>query len=88
MQDMQNTNFAISKKLLKDKMTATFRVSDPFNTQRFAFDLEGENYIQDISRRRDTRTFTLGLTWRFGELKTNDRPRKEQMPREEMDMGF
>ena len=70
-------------------MTATFRVSDPFDTQRFGFSLEGDDYIQDITRRRDTRTFTLGLTWRFGKLTDRDaRPRKEQAPREEMDMGF
>jgi len=89
LKDMQMAIAAISKKLLKDKMTATFRVSDPFDTQRFGVEQEGPNYTQDFTRRRDTRTFTFALNWRFGELKDRDsRPRRESAPREEMDMGL
>ena len=89
MKDMQMMNFAISKKLLKEKMTATFRVSDPFDNQRFGFELEGTGYTQDYTRRRDNRTFTFALNWRFGELKDRDaRPKRDQAPREEMDMGM
>ncbi len=89
LKNMQHTNFALSKKLLKDKMTVTFRVADPFNHQRFGFNFDGTEYMQEFTRRRDTRTFTLGVNWRFGELKDRDtRPKREQAPREEMDMGM
>ncbi|MBK8875840.1 MAG: hypothetical protein IPN13_18840 [Bacteroidetes bacterium] len=44
---------------------------------------------QDFTRRRSQRTFTLGFTYRFGELKDGGRTRnRDTQPREEMDMGF
>jgi len=88
MKDMQMANLALSKKFLKDKMTATFRVSDPLQNQRFGFDFESSQYTQDFTRRRDTRTFTVALNWRFGELKDRDRPKRDQAPKEDMDMGM
>ncbi|MDQ3049322.1 MAG: TonB-dependent receptor [Bacteroidota bacterium] len=90
MKDMQMASIALSKKLLKDKLTATLRVSDPFDTQRFGINLDGPGYTQDFIRRRDTRTFTFALNWRFGELRDRDaRPRREAAPpREEIDMGM
>ncbi len=89
LKDMHMTSFALSKRLLKDKLTATFRVSDPFNSQRFGINLDGPGYTQDFIRRRDTRTFTFALNWRFGELRDRDaRPKRESAPREDMDMGM
>lgn len=89
MKDMRMATLALSKKLMKDKMTATLRVSDPFNDQRFGFDQSGPGYTQEFIRRRDTRTFTVTLGWRFGELKDRDARRtRDQQPREEMDPGI
>ena len=90
MQVMQMTNLALSKKLLKEKMTVTFRVVDPLDNQKFGMDLTGPDYIQEFERRRDTRTFTLGVNWRFGEFKDRDarQKREQQPPREDIDMGM
>jgi outer membrane cobalamin receptor len=87
MKDMQMMNLAASKKVFKDRGTITFRVSDPLNISRFGISLEDPLYTQDISRRRDNTTFTLGFTYRFGELK--EQKQRDRAPREEMpDMGF
>ncbi len=89
MKDMQMATIALSKKVLKDKGVITFRVADPLDIQRFGFEFEDETYKQDFTRRRSQRTFTLGFTYRFGELKDGGRTRnRDTQPREEMDMGF
>ncbi len=89
MKDMRMASLALSKKLMKDKMTATLRVSDPLNDQRFGFDQSGPGYTQEFIRRRDSRTFTVTLGWRFGELKDRDaRQKRESLPKEEIDIGM
>jgi hypothetical protein len=87
MKNMQHTSLAVSKKVMKDKGTVSARLSDPLNVQRFGFEFEGDNYYQDFTRKRQSRIFTLSLTFRFGELRDreNGRQRREQIPREDMD---
>ncbi len=89
MKQMQFLNLALSKKVLKDKGTASVRVSDPFNFQQFGFEFEGQDYYQDLTRKRQSQIVTVAFSYRFGELKDRDsRQKPDQTPREDMDMGF
>jgi len=89
IQQMEFANMAVSKKILHDKGVVTLRVSDPFNTQKFNISLIDQYYRQDFIRKHDSRTFTLGFTYRFGELKDRDqRQRNRQAPEEMQDIGF
>jgi outer membrane receptor protein involved in Fe transport len=87
MKDMQNFTIAATRKILKDKAIITLKVTDPFNVQRFGFEYNDTFYIQDITRKRESRFITIGFTYRFGELKDRERTRKEQPSREEMEFG-
>lgn len=90
MKDMQMFTIAASKRVLKDKGTVSLRLSDPFNSQRFGFEFEDDFYIQDFTRKRESRIVTLSFTYRFGELRDRDssRQRREGMPRDEMNDDF
>jgi outer membrane receptor protein involved in Fe transport len=88
MKDMQMLTIAASIRVLKDKGTVSLRIADPFNTQRWGFEFEDELYIQDFTRKRESRIVTLSFTYRFGELRDSSRQRRDGMPRDEMNDDF
>jgi outer membrane cobalamin receptor len=47
--------------------TASFTVSDMFNTKRFGTFYQDQFFIQDISRRWEVRYARVNLVWKFGE---------------------
>jgi hypothetical protein len=51
---------------LKGKLIVNLRVSDIFNTRQFAVEASGFNFESNAIRKRDTRNFYVGLTYRFG----------------------
>lgn len=63
----------ISRKILKEKGTVSFQVRDIFNTRRWKYDSEGENFFSNIYRKRESQTFQLSFSYRFGELKERSR---------------
>lgn len=58
---------SINKDLMK-MMSFTFSVSDVFNTKRHGAHYETPDYIQDFSRRRESRYFKLTVMIRFGKV--------------------
>lgn len=85
MKDMQMLTIAASRKILKDKGVVSVRVSDPFNVQRFGFEFEDVTYIQDFTRKRQSRFVTVSFTYKFGELRDRDQQRMRDRSREDMD---
>ncbi|MFZ9942932.1 MAG: outer membrane beta-barrel protein, partial [Bacteroidia bacterium] len=76
---------AASRKILKDKGVISVRLTDPFDVQRFGFEFEDVTYIQDFTRKRESRFVTLSFTYRFGELRDRDQQRMRDRSREDMD---
>lgn len=63
-------SFSGSKEIVKDKLTLTAGVNNPFNKFRyFRTFLEGPNFSQRYSGQNYNRTFSLSLNWKFGSLK-------------------
>jgi outer membrane receptor protein involved in Fe transport len=85
MKDMQMLSIAASRKVIKDKGVLSVRVSDPFNVQRFGFEFDDATYIQDFTRKRQSRFVTLSFTYRFGELRDREQQRMRDRSREDMD---
>ena len=86
MKDMQMMSVAASRKLLKDKAVISIRLSDPFNVQRFGFEFSDPLYMQDFTRKRQSRTLNFSFTYRFGELKDRDQQqRMREQRQQEMD---
>ena len=70
-----SSNTALSKDLMKDKLTLTFKVNDIFETQKWRIESFNENYRSySESSWRGGRNFELNLIFRFNQKK-NDRKR-------------
>ncbi len=54
-------------KSIKRKWTFSLTLNDAFNTKRFGSNYDTPYYIQEISRRRETRFLRFNITWNFGE---------------------
>jgi hypothetical protein len=66
-------------KAIGTKWTLTATVSDLFNTRRMGTHYETPYYIQDLSRRRETRYFRLSATYLFGKMDASIFKRSKQM---------
>ena len=71
--------FAVRQKLMRDQMSLTLRVIDPFNSSRERFTTTDPRFYQVSDRRRAIRGLLLSVNWTFG------KPRKEQ--EREPDLG-
>ena len=70
-----SSNTALSKDLMKDKLTLTFKVNDIFETQKWRIESFNENYRSySESSWRGGRNFELNLIYRFNQNK-NDKKR-------------
>jgi hypothetical protein len=68
--EQYSVDFSINKDIAKT-FSFTFSVNDVFNTQRNGSFYDTPYFTQETSRRRDTRSFRLSATWRFGEWDTS-----------------
>ncbi|MEO8512267.1 MAG: TonB-dependent receptor [Ignavibacteria bacterium] len=66
--DIPNQSFdvSVSKTLLNDKLTLSFRVSDLFDTSQWGQDINAANYKSTIRNDWSSRNFGLNLSFRFG----------------------
>lgn len=75
---MTNVSMALSKDVLKDKMTLALNVNNMFNTMK----RRNETYIEDVTSSTSEfmwrkRTVLLSLTYRFNRKKEADRGKRE-----------
>ena len=67
-----SSNTALSKDLMKDKLTLTFKVNDIFETQKWRIESFSENYRSySESSWRGGRNFELNLIYRFNQKKSD-----------------
>lgn len=57
-----------ASKSIKQKLTFTLLLSDVFNSKRMGTNYNTPDYIQQLSRRRETRYLRLSVTYLFGKL--------------------
>ncbi len=65
----------VRKDLFKNKASLSLNVTDIFDTQKFGGFSQGENFYQEITRKRESRIATLTFSWFFG---NQDSKKKEQ----------
>lgn len=88
MQPMQSVDLSFNKNLFENKMSIGFRVADLFNSLEFVGQINADNYTQDFTRRRNSRTAFLSFTYNFGiKEKSKDRKGKKSDNRERDDGG-
>jgi outer membrane receptor protein involved in Fe transport len=74
---------SLKKELFGGRLSATLRVSDIFNTLKFRVNINNaSNYSELLERKRDTRVFNFGITYKFGEADKNQQRRKRDSNRE------
>ena len=66
MQAMHGAELGMKFFALKGKLILNLRLSDIFNTRQFAVNASGYNFETSAIRKRDTRNFYIGITYRFG----------------------
>ncbi len=78
-------NMGISKKLMKDKATLTFSISDIFNTQRWEQTAQTRNLQLHTYRKWESSNVTIGFSYRFGNTKIKSATSRTSGAAEEMD---
>jgi len=66
MNPVQSFDIAIKKDILNKKGSIGLRMSDVFNQQIYSGETSGLGFIQDVSRRRESRVAFLTFSYRFG----------------------
>ncbi|MEJ7684123.1 MAG: outer membrane beta-barrel protein [Segetibacter sp.] len=55
----------MKKSFLKDKLTATLNLGDPFNLYKIGWKVNETDFIRQVHRRLATRYISIGLTYNF-----------------------
>lgn len=76
--DMFHSSFAISKSFLKKSLTITLSIQDPFNVQRFGYDLADTNYQTKGTHRWESRVAHLNISYNFGKMDMGTKRRMNQ----------
>ncbi|MEA3446384.1 MAG: outer membrane beta-barrel family protein [Bacteroidota bacterium] len=77
------TDFAISKKIFKNKGQLVFKISDPFNTYKFGLDLDavdinGFSYSQLNRKKNESRYFILSFKYNVNSKNKQTKTKKEK----------
>lgn len=75
MKEMYWLNLGFKRNILENKATISLNISDLFDTRQFRMEIDGENFNQNFSRKRESQIVTLSFTYRFGGLKDQERRR-------------
>jgi outer membrane receptor protein involved in Fe transport len=73
-------NVAVRQKLRGDALTATLRVSDPFDTNKMQVHVGDDNVIQFTDRSFSARALHLTIQATFGQAPRVRQPRQEEAP--------
>ena len=69
---------AAKKDFFDKRVSLSIRVSDILNTAKFRVNLIGENFSEIFERRRDSRTFFLNISYKFGKQDKKQQNRKKR----------
>lgn len=82
LEPFQSMDLAIKKDFFEKKASLSFRVSDLFNTMKFAYFSNTPDFITNFVRKRDTRAAYLTLSIRLG-TEQNHQQRKKKNEHED-----
>ncbi len=84
---MYSMDFGFKKDIYKEKLALSVSFNDVFDNRRFKIVMSDVNFSSNVYRKRETRIFTVNLTWKFGD--SNNVPEKKpKMPEREQEMNF
>jgi outer membrane receptor protein involved in Fe transport len=82
------TSFSVGKDIIKDKLTFSGAVSNPFQKLRaFETTTEGVNFHQSSYNENYSRRFNLSLNWRFGKLKESIKKNQRGISNDDVKSG-
>jgi len=85
---MVYTSFSLGKDIIKDKLTFSGSVSNPFRKfQAWENDTEGPNFRQHTYSENYSRRFNLSLNWRFGKLKESIKKNQRGISNDDVKSG-
>jgi hypothetical protein len=85
---MVYTSFSLGKDIIKDKLTFSGSVSNPFTKyQAWENETVGPNFTQRTYRENFSRRFNLSLNWRFGKLKESIKKNKRGISNDDVKSG-
>ena len=85
---MTYTSFSLGKDIIKDKLTFSGSVSNPFRKfQAWENETEGANFSQRSYNENYSRRFNLSLNWRFGKLKESIKKNKRGISNDDVKSG-
>ena len=78
-------SFSGSKELIKDKLTLSAGINNPFSKYRYYTTFtEGPNFTQRYSSQNYNRSFNASLNWRFGKLKDSIKKNKRSISNDDV----
>jgi hypothetical protein len=67
------TNIGLSQRFLKDKLTLSLYVNDPFTRMmKFTYDAKDPNFTTHSESKMYNRSASFSISWRFGKFNTNN----------------
>jgi hypothetical protein len=86
-------DLGVRKDFFKKQLSVNLSATDIFNGRRMSMEVEGSNYIQEFTRKRESQVLTLNATWKFGRQMEGQGNRKKQRdnqssPQQEMPDDF
>ncbi len=78
---------ALSKEVIKDKLTATFNVRDVFNSRKRRSFTQSNNFTSDNEFQWRERQFTISLIYRFNQSREDRMKERGQSGNGNMDDG-
>lgn len=83
---LYSADFSVNK-MISTKWNINATVSDIFNTRRMGTHYETPYYIQDLSRRRESRYFRISVTYMFGKMDASIFKKAKQMRQGDNNQG-
>lgn len=82
------TSFSGSKELIKDKLTLSAAVQNPYSKFRYYRNTtEGANFTQNNRYQNYNRSFSVSLNWRFGKLKDEIKKNQRSISNDDVKSG-
>jgi outer membrane receptor protein involved in Fe transport len=82
------TSFSGSKDIIKDKLTVSAAVNNPFSKYRYYTTFtQGSNFTQTYSQQNYYRSFNVSLNWRFGKLKDEIKKSQRSISNDDVKSG-
>lgn len=82
------SNIGLSQRFLKDKLTLSLYVNDPFTRMtKFSYDSKDPNFTTHSESRMYRRSANFSISWRFGKFNTNVKKAKKSEVDDKMGNG-